>query len=91
MKKRILVTGGSGRFGSILKKLKDNEIECYIIPGSHDFSPSGKTMIDVFENSGLVINVMKTERTEDKLKLGATTITCVLGSSILAKANKAAA
>jgi len=58
---------------SILKKLKDREIECYIIPGSHDFSPSGKTMIDVFENSGLVTNVMKTERSEDSLKLNFTT------------------
>lgn len=56
-----------------LNKLKEHEIECYIIPGSHDFSPSGKTMIDVFENSGLVINVMKTERSEDSLKLKFTT------------------
>jgi len=58
---------------SILRKLKDNQVECYIIPGSHDFSPSGKTMIDVFENSGLVINVMKAERYEDSLKLNFTT------------------
>ena len=34
-------------------------IEVYVIPGSHDFSPSGKTMLDVLENSGLVINVNK--------------------------------
>ncbi len=56
----------------ILRKLKDSEIECYIIPGSHDFSPSGKTMLDVFENSGLVINVMKAERGKDTLKLNFT-------------------
>ena len=56
-----------------LNKLKEHEIECYIIPGSHDFSPSGKTMVDVFENSGLVSNVMKTERTEDSLRLRLTT------------------
>ena len=43
----------------ILNKLKEHEIEVYIIPGSHDFSPSGKTMIDVLENSGLMVNVMK--------------------------------
>ena len=42
-----------------LKKLKDANISCYIIPGSHDYSPSGKTMIDVLENAGLVINVVK--------------------------------
>ena len=54
-----------------LKKLKDSEISCYIIPGSHDYSPSGKTMLDVFENAGLVVNVVKLndnklEFTEDK-------------------------
>src|SRR3989338_3519462 len=47
------------RTAEILNRLKENEIDTYIIPGSHDFSPSGKTMIDVLENSGLVVNVMK--------------------------------
>lgn len=42
-----------------LKKLKDNNIRCYIIPGSHDFSPSGKTMLDVLEKADLVTNVMQ--------------------------------
>jgi len=54
---------------SILRKLRDDEIECYVIPGSHDFSPSGKTMIDVLENAGLVVNVMNVIREEDSLKL----------------------
>jgi len=43
----------------ILHKLKDHDISCYIIAGSHDYSPSGKTMLDVLEESGLVKNVMK--------------------------------
>lgn len=47
------------RTTKILNRLKENEIEVYIIPGSHDFSPSGKTMIDVLESSGLANNVMK--------------------------------
>ena len=47
------------RTTKILNKLKEHEIEVYIIPGSHDFSPSGKTMIDVLESSGLANNVMK--------------------------------
>src|SRR3989344_532478 len=56
---------------SILKKLREYDTPCYIIPGSHDFSPSGKTMLDVLEHSGLVENVMKLENnklifTEDK-------------------------
>ena len=42
-----------------LKQLKDKEIPLYIIAGSHDFSPSGKTMIDVLENAGLLKNVCK--------------------------------
>ncbi|MEK6940106.1 MAG: exonuclease SbcCD subunit D [Nanoarchaeota archaeon] len=40
-----------------LKELKDNNIPLYVIAGSHDFSPSGKTMIDVLENAGLLKNV----------------------------------
>ena len=47
------------RTAEILNRLKEEDIEVYIIPGSHDFSPSGKTMIDVLENAGLVVNVMK--------------------------------
>ena len=43
----------------ILNKLKDFYIPIYLIPGSHDFSASGKTMLDVLENAGLVTNVMK--------------------------------
>lgn len=52
-----------------LKELKDHEIQVYMIAGSHDFSPSGKTMLDVLENAGLCINVAKGEIVEDKLKL----------------------
>ncbi len=42
-----------------LKELKDKNIPLYAIAGSHDFSPSGKTMIDVLENAGLLKNVCK--------------------------------
>src|SRR3989338_1653841 len=44
-----------------LKRLRDSSIPCYVITGSHDHSPSGKTMIEVLEEAGLVINVMKVE------------------------------
>ncbi|MEK6941109.1 MAG: DNA repair exonuclease [Nanoarchaeota archaeon] len=43
----------------ILKKVNDHGIPVYAIPGSHDFSAAGKTMLDVFEEAGLLINVMK--------------------------------
>ena len=42
-----------------LKRLKDNNIPFYAIAGSHDYSPSGKTMLDVLEKAGLLINVMQ--------------------------------
>src|SRR3989344_7106326 len=38
----------------ILAKLKEHEINVYIVPGSHDFSPSGKSMLDVLEKASLV-------------------------------------
>jgi DNA repair protein SbcD/Mre11 len=53
-----------------LMKLKNKNIPVYIVPGSHDFSPSGKTMLDVLENAGLLINVVKAKKlSEDKFEL----------------------
>ncbi len=43
----------------MLKRLHEQEILVYIIAGSHDYSPSGKTMLDVLEEAGLVKNVAK--------------------------------
>lgn len=55
-----------------LKELKDKNISVYIIAGSHDFSPSGKTILDVLEHAGLFINVAKGEIIDNKLKLSFT-------------------
>lgn len=52
-----------------LKDLKEEGIPVYIIAGSHDYSPSGKTMLDVLESAGLLINVVKGEIIDGKLKL----------------------
>ncbi len=52
-----------------LKELRDKGIGVYAIAGSHDFSPSGKTMLDVLENAGLLINVAKGKEIDGKLKL----------------------
>lgn len=38
------------------KKLKDHGIACFIIAGSHDYSASGKTFLDVLEKAGLCKN-----------------------------------
>jgi len=46
---------------AILSKVKEHDINVYVIPGSHDYSASGKTMIDVLEKSGLILNVAKLE------------------------------
>ncbi len=52
-----------------LRKLKDNSIPAYVIAGSHDFSPSGKTMLDVLEEAGLMVNVVKGSVEGNSLKL----------------------
>ena len=53
-----------------IKELKEEGIPLYYIAGSHDYSPSGKTMLDVIEEAGLGTNVTKGDVTKDgKLKL----------------------
>jgi exonuclease SbcD len=44
-----------------LKLLVDNGINIYVIPGSHDYSPSGKTILDVLEKAELIINIFRFE------------------------------
>jgi DNA repair protein SbcD/Mre11 len=56
-----------------LKKAKDNLIPIYFIAGSHDFSASKKTMLEIIEHAGLGINVNKQEETEDQINLKFTT------------------
>ena len=41
------------------KKLHDAKIPVYLIAGSHDFSSSGKTFLDVLEKAGFCKNVFK--------------------------------
>ncbi len=52
-----------------LRELKKNNIPVYVIAGSHDFSPSGKTMLDVLEKAELFINVVKGEIIDGTLHL----------------------
>lgn len=56
-----------------LKELKDAGIETYAIAGSHDFSASGKTMLDVLEEAGLLRNVVRGKVEDEKLILKFTT------------------
>lgn len=52
-----------------LSDLKSVGIEVFVIAGSHDFSPSGKTMLKVLENAGILRNVSKGSDAGGKLKL----------------------
>ncbi len=52
-----------------LKRIKEAGIPVYCIPGSHDFSPSGRTMLDVLEEAGLLINVARGETADNQINL----------------------
>ena len=55
------------------KKLNDAKIPVYLIAGSHDFSASGKTFLDVLEKAGFCKNVESWEISETgKIKLSPT-------------------
>ncbi|MDI6722955.1 MAG: DNA repair exonuclease, partial [Candidatus Aenigmarchaeota archaeon] len=52
-----------------LRRCKEAGIPFYMITGSHDFSPTGKTMVSVLEDAGLVVNVAKGYEEDGKLRL----------------------
>lgn len=54
------------------KKLKDAKIPCFIIAGSHDYSVSGKTFLDVLEKAGFCKNISNFEEHEEKIILNPT-------------------
>lgn len=54
------------------RKLKDANIPCYLIAGSHDYSVSGKTFLDVLEKSGFCKNVEDAEERDGKIYLNPT-------------------
>ncbi len=51
------------------RKLKEAKIPCFIIAGSHDYSVSGKTFLDVLEKAGFCKNVADFEETPEKIIL----------------------
>lgn len=50
---------------SKLNELKKSGMPVYTISGSHDFSPSGKTILKVLENAELITNVARGEELEN--------------------------
>ncbi len=51
------------------RRLKEAKIPCFIIAGSHDYSASGKTFLEVLEKAGFCENVTKIEEKEGALIL----------------------
>jgi len=54
------------------RKLHNAEIPCYLIAGSHDYSVSGKTFLDVLEKTGFCKNVTDFEEKEGEIILNPT-------------------
>jgi DNA repair protein SbcD/Mre11 len=54
------------------RKLKEARIPCFIIAGSHDYSVSGKTFLDVLEKAGFCKNVADFEEKDGKIILNPT-------------------
>jgi len=51
------------------KKIHDAGIKCFIIAGSHDYSVSGKTFLDVIERTGFCKNVVDFNEENEKIIL----------------------
>jgi hypothetical protein len=54
---------------SEFRKLKEANLPCFIVAGSHDYSVSGKTFLDVLEKAGFCKNVADIEEKEEVIKL----------------------
>ena len=51
---------------SEFKRLNEQGIKCYIVSGSHDYSPTGKTFLDVIERAGFCKNISCIHEDEEK-------------------------
>ncbi len=60
------------RVTSRLKELKDRDVPVYFVAGSHDYSPNGRTILDVLERADLMANVAKGEGEGERLMLAFT-------------------
>ncbi len=55
-----------------IRECREKGIRIYAVPGSHDFSPTGKTFLNVLEDAKLLTLVDKHEESNGKLKLAFT-------------------
>lgn len=51
------------------RKIKETRIPIFLIPGSHDYSATGKTFLDVLEKAGFCKNISIHEERDDKIIL----------------------
>ena len=69
-----------------LKKLKDKNIPVYVIAGSHDYTPSGNTILNVLNVAGLTINSYQPINEENtELKLIQHKDTCIYIGGIIGR------
>ena len=52
-----------------MREVREDGIPIYAIYGSHDYTPTGTSIIDIIESAGLLVNVVKGRVDEGKLKL----------------------
>ena len=52
---------------SEFKKLNEAGIKCYLVSGSHDYSPTGKTFLDVIERAGFCKNISCIQENENQI------------------------
>lgn len=57
---------------SEFRKLKEAKIPVFLIPGSHDYSVSGKSFLDVLEKAGFCKNVHNSEERDNEILLNPT-------------------
>ncbi len=54
---------------AVFRRLSDTKIPCFLIAGSHDYSVSGKTFLDVLEEAGFCKNIESAEDNGDTILL----------------------
>lgn len=52
-----------------LREVRSRNINIYIVYGSHDYSPGGKSIVDVLVSTGLVENLFRPKTVDGKLEL----------------------
>ncbi len=52
---------------SEFRRIHDSGIKCYIVSGSHDYSPTGKTFLDVIERADFCKNISCVQENENEI------------------------